>query len=192
MKLFYNGPSPYGRKVIVAAHEFGLAESMELRPFDPWKHSEEVLRLIPGGKVPALLTDDGLLITESTTICEYFRLLATGPFVFDAAFADVMARTATAQGIIDAGYISVIEGRRPAEKRWDDWIVRQRSALDRLLKVAQIKQDRFDIGDMSLACGLAYLDFRLPQLPWRAGNPALASWLDHVSQRPSMQKTKPQ
>ena len=191
MKLFYNGPSPYGRKVIVAAHEFGLADRIDFRPFDPWKHSDEMLRLIPGGKVPALLTDDGLLVTESTTICEYFKMTATGPFLFDGEFAEVMARTATAQGIIDAGYTAVIEGRRPEDRRSQDWIERQRTALDRLLMVAQTRQGRFDIGDMSLACGLAYLDFRLPQLPWRREHPSLATWLDEVSQRPSMQKSKP-
>jgi len=191
MKLFYNGPSPYGRKVIVAAHEFGLIDRLELVPTDPWKHSEEMVAVNPGGKVPALIKENGSVVTESTTICEYFMFLASGNLKFDEQYVEILARAAMGQGIIDAGYTAVIEGRRPADKRWQDWVDRQMSALYRLLAAAQTKPGRFDIGDISLACGLAYLDFRLPQVIWRQSQPALASWLDEVALRPSMQKTDP-
>jgi glutathione S-transferase len=38
---------------------------------------------------------------------------------------------------------------------------------------------------------LAYLDFRLPHIAWRAPHPRLAHWLDDVSARPSMIATQP-
>jgi glutathione S-transferase len=191
MKLFFNPPSPYGRKVIVAADELGVLERLQLVATDPWKHSREMLAVNPVGKVPALLTDDGKIIGESTTICEYFIFLSRGPFSFDEHHADLMARTVMAQGVIDTGYTMVIEGRRPAEKRRDDWIDRQRAALERTLKAVEIRDGRFDVGDISLACGLGYLDFRLPHLAWRTSHAALSDWLDDVSARPSMQRTRP-
>jgi glutathione S-transferase len=51
--------------------------------------------------------------------------------------------------------------------------------------------DRFDLGDISLACALAYLDFRLPEIAWRCAHRPLAVWLDGVGRRPSMQATAP-
>jgi glutathione S-transferase len=51
--------------------------------------------------------------------------------------------------------------------------------------------DRFDLGDIALACALAYLDFRLPKIAWRCAHRTLAAWLDEVRRRPSMQATAP-
>jgi glutathione S-transferase len=51
--------------------------------------------------------------------------------------------------------------------------------------------DRFDLGDITLASALAYLDFRLPEIAWRCAHRTLAAWLDEVGRRPSMQATAP-
>ena len=103
-----------------------------------------------------------------------------------------MSRSGLFQGLIDAAFISVIERRRPKDRQWDDWIDRQQRAIARTLAVTKTPPaGRFDLGDISLACGLAYLDFRLPHLEWRSQYPDLASWLDGVLDRPSMVATNP-
>jgi glutathione S-transferase len=103
----------------------------------------------------------------------------------------LMARVALMQGLIDAAFATVIERRRPAERRWDDWVSRQHRAIARTLDIVAPVDDRFDLGDIALACALAYLDFRLPEIAWRRAHPGLGAWLDSVSRRPSMQVTKP-
>jgi glutathione S-transferase len=191
MKLFFNRPSPYARKVLVVAHEKGLVERIEMRPVDPWADPEELVSIAPIGKVPALVTDDGATLSESAVIAEYLDAIGDGPRLNGPATVDVMGRAALGQGIIDAAFGTVIERRRPADKQWDDWIARQRRAIERSLRVAAVRPGRFDLGDIALACGLAYLDFRLPEITWREAHPALAAWLDEVGRRPSMAATKP-
>lgn len=62
--------------------------------------------------------------------------------------------------------------------------------MDRVLKVVRVKEEAFDVGDISLACALAYLDFRLADVTWRERRPDLARWLDRINQRPSMVATR--
>lgn len=195
MKLFFNKPSPYARKVRVVAHEIELIDRIEMVEVDPWSDPPELLSVNPLGKVPALLTDDGALITESTTIAIYLATRGFGRRLIEGERWRVQARAALAQGLIDAAFITVIERRRPAERQWPDWIARQRRAIERLLPTftpADLADaNRFDLGDITLACGLAYLDFRLGDIPWRTQHPHLAQWLDQVNRRPSMLATAP-
>lgn len=195
MKLFFNKPSPYARKVRVVAHEKALTDRLEMVEVDPWTDPSELLAANPLAKVPALLTDDGTLITESTAIGAYLDSLGHGRKLVDGERWRVMARASLAQGLIDAAFIMVIERRRPAERQWPEWIARQRRAIERTLPrftPAYLGDaNRFDLGDIALACGLAYLDFRLAEIPWRAQHPHLAQWFDSVDQRPSMRATAP-
>jgi len=193
MKLFYNPPSPYARKVLVLAHELGLVDRLTLIPVDPWADPPELIAATPLAKVPALVTGNGVLLTESTAICEYLLRLA-GRWTADGddrheVWLDRAARAGLAQGLIDASFGLVIERRRPADTRWSGWSDRLTRATRRALKAARTSGG-FDLGDISLACALAYLDFRLSELGWRDACPDLAAWLDTVSRRPSMVATR--
>jgi glutathione S-transferase len=64
-------------------------------------------------------------------------------------------------------------------------------AIARTLAMLAPAGDRFDLGDITLASALAYLDFRLPEIAWRCAHRTLAAWLDEVGRRPSMQVTAP-
>jgi hypothetical protein len=52
MKLFYNRPSPYARKVLVFIHEKKLADAVDLVAVDPWTDPPELLAATPLAKVP--------------------------------------------------------------------------------------------------------------------------------------------
>jgi glutathione S-transferase len=194
MKLYFNKPSPYARKVLVVAHEKRLIDRIELIETDPWSDPAVLHAATPIGKVPALVTDDGLLLTESPAIAEHLDRIGEGPAL--AQGDDVAARAALSQGFIDAAFGTVIERRRPAERQWPDWIARQRRAIERTLARIEVPPStddggRFDLGDIGFAVGLAYLDFRLPEIPWRTTSPTLAAWLDSQSRRPSLWATRP-
>lgn len=192
MKLYLNPPSPYARKVVVVAHEVGLAGEIEILKFDPWVDPPALLEATPLCKVPALIEDDGALIVESGTIAEYLMEKAGAGFGPGPARFEVLGRAAIAHGMMDAAFISVIEKRRPQEKQWQDWIDRQYRAITRTLPTVKVPPaDRFDLGDITLACTLAYLDFRIADLPWRAMHAELGNWLDRVASRPSMVASKP-
>jgi glutathione S-transferase len=191
MKLFYNPPSPYARKVLVTAHELGLVERLQLVVVDPWNDPPEFLAATPFARVPALVIGDGVTLTESTAICEYFARLTDVPALPDAAWLDIAVRIGFAQGLMDAAFNIVIEGRRPSETQSAGWRDRLTRAITRAMKVVRAGGAGFDAGDIALACALAYLDFRLPDIGWRRQRPDLAAWLDGVNQRPSMQATRP-
>jgi glutathione S-transferase len=190
MQLFYNRPSPYARKVLVLAHELDLIDRLRLIPVDPWTDPAELVAATPLAKVPALVTGAGVLLTESTAICEYLLRLQRRWTAEDDGWLDLAARTGLAQGLIDASFGIVIERRRPAQTQWSGWTERLGRAADRALDAVRVKGD-FDPGDITLACALAYLDFRLPELAWRERRRDLAVWLDEVTRRPSMVATRP-
>lgn len=189
MKLYFNKPSPYARKVRVTAHEKSLMDRLELHECDPWSDPPELLAVNPFAKVPALLTDDGTVITESTAICKFLDQIGQGPELVSGESWRVMARLGLAHGVIDAGFAIVIERRRPAAQQSHDWIARQTRAIARATPRLAIAENRFDLGDITLACALAYLDFRLKEIPWRVMRPDLALWLDRINQRPAMRAT---
>lgn len=192
MKLYCNRPSPYGRKVLVAAHESGLIDKIEIQDVDPWADSLDFHAAAPIGKIPALITDAGTLLTENLLICDFLFAEGGKPPSLGDTRIDELSRSGLFQGLIDAAFISVIERRRPKDRQWDGWIDRQHRAIRRTLAVTKTPPiGRFDLGDISLACGLAYLDFRLPHLEWHSQYPGLAGWLGEVLERPSMMATKP-
>lgn len=71
MRTVYHLPlSPFSRKVRLALGEKKLA--FELRLEKVWQRRNDFLALNPTGKVPVLI-DDGVVIADSTAICEYLE-----------------------------------------------------------------------------------------------------------------------
>lgn len=201
MKLCYSPTSPFVRKVLIAAHELGLIDRVELVPTDatPIKANDALNRDNPLGKIPALITEDGQALYDSRVICEYLDSLQGGPRLFPAASParwQVLTRHAMADGIMDAAVSLRYETwLRPEAVRWDDWIAGQTDkimrGLDRLEGEAEAGElsDDIDIGTIATACALGYLDLRAGHLGWRDGRPQLSAWLASFAQRGSYQAT---
>src|SRR5690606_11889217 len=85
LKIYHSPTSPSVRQVMVAAHEKGVGDQLELRPTLPWNADAEFERADPIGKVPTLLRDDGPAMTDSRVIVEYIDSLGTTPALFPAA-----------------------------------------------------------------------------------------------------------
>lgn len=51
--------------------------------------------------------------------------------------------------------------------------------------------ERFDLGDVTAAAALGYLDLRHGDLDWRNGRDDLAAWFQTISQRASISATVP-
>ena len=195
MKLFVAPTSPYARKTLVFVHEKGAADRVEVMRVDPWSDPPELHGVAPAGKVPALVTGDGALC-ESWAICAYLDSALPGPALVPDDPAGRFAcwhLAGFAQGLMDAAFSAVMETRRPANEQSPGWIARQIAALHRL--VAALEADAatldrpFDLGALSLATALAYLDFRHGDLGWRQVAPELARWQDVAAARPSLRAT---
>ena len=198
LKLWYSTASPFVRKVMVFAHETGLADSIELVTGDVWAAVNPVAKDNPLGKVPALVTPDGVF-AGSYPCCEYLDSLHAGTRLIPADPRErwpALQLHAFADGVIEAGVASLIEQlRRPKEFVYQGWVDRQRGKITGTLdKVASMELPKAaNIASITLGCALGYLDFRKSQLgfDWRDGRPALELWYKTFSQRKSMQATVP-
>lgn len=199
MLLRHSPTSPFVRKVTVTAAEVGLAERMTWKPTNPWDPNDDLPADNPLGKVPALVLDNGETLYDSGVICEYLDSLHDREKLFPAE-GERRWRTlrlhALGDGILEAAVLRFIErGRRPSEFFWADWDARQADkiarALDFLERTEGELEERLTIGQITVACALGYLDFRLPEEDWRARRPKLAAWFEAFSQRPSMRATAP-
>ncbi|HWX67695.1 MAG TPA: glutathione S-transferase family protein [Rhodanobacter sp.] len=197
MKLLYQTHSPYARKVLVAAHELGLAGLVEVihHETSPTRRNAEVFALNPLGKVPVLLCDDGVVLFDSNVICDYLDNLHGRPTLIPA---DPKRRyralqwQALAQGMADAGIAVRWEvERRPESLRWptmrDGQLQKVIAACD-FLEQEMVANDAIDIGAIALATTLSWIEFR-DVYAFRTGRPRLSSWYDGFCARPSMRAT---
>lgn len=69
MKLFVSTTSPYARLVMVTAYLNNI--DLTLKFVLPWGNPKELLVVNPFCRVPALLTENDTLITETSVILAY-------------------------------------------------------------------------------------------------------------------------
>jgi len=198
MKLYYSTTSPYVRKCLIAAHELGLADRIEITPIVtlPTAHNAELMQRNPLCKVPTLMLEDGTAIYDSRVIAEYLNAQAQGSLIpaGDGRW-EVLVRQSLADGILDAALLMRYEAvLRPKEFQWTSWSQTQeekvRGAVRHFEATARDWADRIDMGTIALASALSYLDLRFAELKWRDTAPALESWLASFSERPSMRETQ--
>ncbi len=200
MKIFYSPASPFVRKCMVVAHELGIAERIERLPSaaGPVKRDATILPTNPLGQVPTFLTDDGQALFDSRVICEYLNDQQGGT-LFPASGQARWARLtelSLADGMTAAALLARYENvLRPQEFRWADWtdgqLAKVRTGLEWLEKEAAGFGERVDIGTIAFGCALGYMDFRFPEVDWRARAPRSAEWFEAFNRRASMQATLP-
>ena len=199
MKLHYSPTSPYVRKVLVCAAERGLDDSLERVAIVMGDPQGGLQADNPLGKVPALITDDGMALYDSPVICEYLDSLPGGPALFPPAGAErwmALRLQALADGLLDAALACVMEGRRPNESERSAGFVglqkgKIRRALDEMEAAVAGFGDGLHIGVITVGCALGYLDLRFADDEWRQDCPALSAWYGGFSQRPSMTASVP-
>ena len=106
MKLHWSPRSPFVRKVMVAAHELGLADRIDrvrtvVRMTQP---NADLLPDNPLSKIPTLVLADGTVLIDSVVICEYLDALAGGGKLFPPSGPErwtALARHALGNGLLD-------------------------------------------------------------------------------------------
>jgi glutathione S-transferase len=199
MKLLTSAPSPFGRKVLVVAHETGLVDRIEVIYANPWSPETTVPSVNPVGKVPALVTDEGMALYDSSVIAEFLDTLAGGR-LYPGVGADrwlALRRAKLADQMLDAFIAVRLERNRPSGEQSLKWIERQsaivRRCLDAMEQDVAAYGSHLDIGHIATAVALAHLDFRRGaiDMEWRDDRRALTAWYESFARRPSMQRTVP-
>jgi glutathione S-transferase len=202
MKLFYAPQSPFARKVRAAAIELGLGDRITLeytevvpgQPNGSFANSHNPLR-----KIPALVTDSGVTIYDSTVICEYLDHLAGGGIIIPRDPPQrwrVLTSHALAAGLCDCVIAIRYETwLRPETLRWQNWIDDNWDKINSGL--AWFEQNReqlvepINIAHLALGGLLGYIDFRWSENDWRERFPIVRDWFEQLQRRPSFLQTRP-
>lgn len=185
-----SGASPFGRKVKVAAAVLGLMDRIEVRSTDTLDPNDSIRRENPLGKIPALHIEDGTVFYDSRVIVEYLDALAGGGKIIPISGPDrwrVLRLQALVDGLLDAAILQIYEIRFRAEDRREaKWVEHQSGKVARVLDELEMRPPTYgvipDIGVITLASALAYLDFRF-EGGWRKGHPKLVAWLSDFEKR---------
>lgn len=190
-------PSPFGRKVKIAAAALGLSKRIEIVATDTMNPDDPIRALNPLGKIPALVLEDGMVLFDSRVILEYLDHLAGGgkliPTEPKARFAALRLQ-ALADGLMDAALLQVYEARlRDADKRSERWLDTQAGKVARALAELEAAPPAVEttVGAIATACALGYLDLRFAG-NWRDAHPNLVAWLEAFRAAvPAYDKTAP-
>jgi glutathione S-transferase len=198
MILRSSPPSPFGRKVKIAASVLGLSDRIDIQRSDTNDPNDPVRRQNPLGKIPVLILDDGTALYDSPVILEYLDQVAGGGRILPAQgpsrFAALRLQ-ALCDGVLDACILQVYEARwRDKEKHEQKWLDYQADKVNRALAALESAPPALgnppDVGQITLACALGYLDLRFGGR-WRAAHARLAAWLDgFAAQVPAFAATR--
>ena len=201
MKLHWSPRSPFVRKVMIVAHEVGVAGRIQcVRTVAAMmKPQPDLMVDNPLSKLPTLVLDDGTVLFDSPVICEYLDHLHDGPKLFPAPFPERMTalrRQALGDGLLDALLLWRGELSRPAEQRSEPYLksfsVRNEATLASLEReTPALEKSTWSIGHIAIGCAVAYLDFRFADREWRKDFPRLAAWHATFAARASVLATEP-
>lgn len=200
MKLIGSYASPFVRKARIVLAEKRI--EYEFVVDNPNDAASRVPDFNPLGKVPVLVTDDGASIYDSSVIVEYLDTVSpVGRLIPEPGRQRIQVKRweALADGLMDAAILSVLERRRPAEEQSREWIERQGRKVSQGLRAAShdlaertwCAGDSYTLADIALGCALGYLNFRYPDLNWRAQYPNLKRHAGKLFKRPPFEATEP-
>lgn len=195
MQLYYSPTSPFARKVRVLIYELKIQDQFDFLVVDPWT-DPQLRKINPLSKVPTLVLNHKEVLFDSALICEYLSTLKDKSLVYPTervAYFKGLRLQALADGTMTAVGRLYAELHKPEQQQSAEMIQRfvatQKSALSWLEQHLDNFTENFAIGEIAVACLLEYINFRFPEDDWKTQHPHLATWLEMVVTRESMQST---
>lgn len=199
MKLVGSYTSPFVRKLSILLLEKGI--TFEFINELPYNADNGVAQFNPLGKVLVLVTEEGECWFDSAIIAEYIELMNVAPAMLPRDPLEslrVRKIEALADGIMDAGLVSVREQARPAAQQSEDELLRQREKINRSLDVLEgylvdgtLKTDTVNLATIAIACAVGYLNFRRVAPGWCVDRPHLVKLVENLFSRESFARTEP-
>ena len=199
MKLYITPGSPYARMARIVVLEKRLEGRVETIIAKTRLANSPYYDINPSGRVPYLVTEEGVGLEESALICAYLDHLDGKP-TFDLP-GDVQSwearrLEALARSMLDGLSVWGREILRPENERSPAVIQHEMDRAGRMADVWEREIDHpvmrgaLNIIQITLACALG-LDARNPGFLWRPRHPKLSEWYDRIAARPSFASTAP-
>jgi glutathione S-transferase len=197
MKLHWSPRSPFVRKVMVAAHELGLADRIQTTRtvVAMLKPAVSLLPDNPLGKIPTLVLEDGTILYDSHVIIEYLDHIAGGGRLIPPAGParwQELRRHALANGFLDMLILwrNERDKAQPLPALVDAFTLKADAVLPALeAEIEAIAAGPVGLAQITVAIAGDYMDFRFPDLRWRDRCPRFAAWQAGFAARPSMRAT---
>ena len=198
MKLYLNTSSPFARYVRVVALQLEqeLEQALELVWCDPWGNDPELIALNPLCRIPTLVTDQGIGLSESGLIVQYLLQKKPDHQLSQSAYdPEVLQLCGLAHGLMELSFNTVINAKHAGKEQRESYLGERRVAgIKRMLEQLEQTQPKspagsLNLADLALVVALQYLDFRLPELIQRTQYPQLHSWLMAISAHTVFQET---
>ena len=202
MQLLANTTSPYVRIARVSMIEKGLI--VEQTIVDPWADDARLREANPATRVPTLITDEGIPLSESLLIVqwlEHTRPAPEWPSLLGRDAAGVLSRAGIALGVIDAAVHTIIIRKVTAPVLFDETPVglrRRRTMAEGMARLESIaargELTASDAPRLDAVCAvvaLDYLRFRFEGQSWMPLMPALDALSLSLRQRTSFAQTLP-
>jgi glutathione S-transferase len=166
MQLIGMLDSPYVRRVAIAL--IVAKVPFTHRPISLFRHIDEFSRINPLLKAPTLVTDEGVVLTDSNIILDYLAAIFPRVAALTPSSAPERLRALRATGLALTVMEKAVQRHyeralRPAEKRHQPWVDRVMgqltaalSALDAELPKVGWTSGELGLGDISAACAFAF------------------------------------
>lgn len=157
--LYISTTSPYTRMLLTVAEQYQI--DLALKFVMPWENPAELTAVNPFSQVPALLLDNGDVITETPMIMQ-----AIAPQMFDDNREYnlpkiAQALTMTAQGVRAFS----IQRFTPEGQEFHPFVARSTDLLKKVLSnLPTLSAESQEIGDKLVLCALIWLGIRLPDV----------------------------
>ena len=200
MKLYDAGRAPNPRRTRIFLAEKGIDVPSEQVDMMAMQHkTPEYAAINPLQRMPALVLDDGTVITESIAICRYFEALQPEPALFGTgaegiALVEMWNRRCELN--LFFGVAHVFRHTHPAMKELEvpqvpEWAEANRPRVADFLKLldARLKDSEFiagahySVADITALCAMDFMKPARVAMP--EGLSHLQRWRDAVSARPS-------
>lgn len=200
MQLLWSPRSPYVRKVMIVAHETGLADRFDRLRYvaDRTRVNPDITRISPVGRIPVLVLDDGITLSGSYPVCQYLDSLHDGRRMLPSEPPHKWRELelhGIADGLLDILMVWRGELMKPNRARAQDICTACETRANACLDWLEARGKSFDnedyaLGQITTGVALGYLDFRFRDLPWRSDRPTLRHWYRSFLERPSSQATE--
>jgi glutathione S-transferase len=200
MKLYDGGRAPNPRRVRVFLAEKGITVPTEQVDIGTMQQkTAEFTAINPLQRVPALVLDDGTVITESMAICRYFEELRPEPPLFgrgakEVALVEMWSRRMELNFL--APVAAVFRHLHPAAKEMEqpqiaDWgeankpkVLEFLAFLDTELKDRLFAAgDHYTVADITGMIAADFMRVSKMSVPEEFAN--VRRWQTHISERPS-------
>jgi glutathione S-transferase len=184
MRLIGMLDSPYVRRTAISLRMMGF--DFELSQLSVFRNYEEFQAISPVVKAPSLVTDDGVVLMDSTLILEHAERLAPSKSLMPAdprEYAKALHLIGFALAANEKTVQMVYEKtQRPAEKQHQPWLDRVSGQVQRAYGVLEKETPSGWFGgatpnqaDITVATAWRFTQSRFPEVVTGAAHPKLAA-----------------